>query len=82
MGTVYKNYAMEITLLRMVDSKMQSRCLDSYALAYLFIIPYRNFIDNLCANRLSQWIMDYYFQVFALRGISSTAYSLSERMVY
>lgn len=31
--------AMGIALLRVVDSKMQSRCLDSYALAYLFIAP-------------------------------------------
>jgi ESS family glutamate:Na+ symporter len=34
-GTV----AMGIALLRVVDPKMQSRCLDSYALAYLFIAP-------------------------------------------
>ena len=31
--------AMGIALLRVVDPKMQSRCLDSYALAYLFIAP-------------------------------------------
>lgn len=35
MGTM----AMGIALLRVVDPKMQSRCLDSYALAYLFIAP-------------------------------------------
>ena len=31
--------AMGIALLRVVDPKMKSRCLDSYALAYLFIAP-------------------------------------------
>ena len=31
--------AMGIALLRVVDPKMRSRCLDSYALAYLFIAP-------------------------------------------
>jgi ESS family glutamate:Na+ symporter len=31
--------AMGIALLRVVDPKMQSRSLDSYALAYLFIAP-------------------------------------------
>ena len=31
--------AMGIALLRVVDPKMQSRCLESYALAYLFIAP-------------------------------------------
>ncbi|MDR0421458.1 MAG: sodium:glutamate symporter [Proteiniphilum sp.] len=31
--------AMGIALLRVVDPRMQSRCLDSYALAYLFIAP-------------------------------------------
>ena len=31
--------AMGIALLRVADPKMQSRCLDSYALAYLFIAP-------------------------------------------
>ena len=35
MGTM----AMGIALLRVVDPKMKSRCLDSYALAYLFIAP-------------------------------------------
>lgn len=35
MGTM----AMGIALLRVVDPKMRSRCLDSYALAYLFIAP-------------------------------------------
>lgn len=35
MGTM----AMGIALLRVVDPKMQSRCLDNYALAYLFIAP-------------------------------------------
>ena len=30
---------MGIALLRVVDPKMKSRCLDSYALAYLFIAP-------------------------------------------
>ena len=31
--------AMGIALLRVVDPKMKSRCLDSYALAYLFVAP-------------------------------------------
>ena len=31
--------AMGIALLRVVDPKMKSRCMDSYALAYLFIAP-------------------------------------------
>ena len=31
--------AMGIPLLRVVDPKMKSRCMDSYALAYLFIAP-------------------------------------------
>ena len=31
--------AMGIALLRVVDPKMRSRCLDDYALAYLFIAP-------------------------------------------
>lgn len=31
--------AMGIALLRVVDPKMKSRCLDNYALAYLFIAP-------------------------------------------
>lgn len=31
--------AMGIALLRIVDPRMRSRCLDSYALAYLFIAP-------------------------------------------
>lgn len=31
--------AMGIALLRIVDPKMESKCLDSYALAYLFIAP-------------------------------------------
>ena len=31
--------AMCIALLRVVDPKMKSRCLDSYALAYLFVAP-------------------------------------------
>ncbi len=31
--------AMGIALLRIVDPKMQSRCLDGYAMAYLFIAP-------------------------------------------
>ena len=31
--------AMGIALLRVVDPDMRSRCLDSYALAYLFIAP-------------------------------------------
>lgn len=31
--------AMGIALLRVVDPKMRSRCLDNYALAYLFIAP-------------------------------------------
>lgn len=31
--------AMGIALLRIVDHKMESRCLDDYALAYLFIAP-------------------------------------------
>lgn len=35
MGTM----AMGIALLRVVDPEMKSRCLDSYALAYLFIAP-------------------------------------------
>ncbi len=30
---------MEIELLRVVDPEMKSRCLDNYALAYLFIAP-------------------------------------------
>lgn len=35
MGTM----AMGIALLRVVDPKMRSRCLDTYAIAYLFIAP-------------------------------------------
>jgi ESS family glutamate:Na+ symporter len=31
--------AMGIALLRVADPKMRSRCLDNYALAYLFIAP-------------------------------------------
>ncbi len=31
--------AMGIALLRVVDPEMKSRCLDNYALAYLFIAP-------------------------------------------
>ncbi len=36
--------AMGIALFRVADPKMRSRCLDNYALAYLFIAPVETFL--------------------------------------
>lgn len=72
MGTM----AMGIALLRVVDPKMQSRCLDSYALAYLFIAPVEIAIITLAPVAFLQgygWLFSGVCLVGALT-ILATAY--------